>query len=215
MRRIGRPQMYASLQLPWSDLPSHRESAYRAAGLVKTKGTIYLLPPSNATLQVAFDAPPRSVSRMSAGAVALCKHFERGGASSELGRPHPFWILPLGSNEKKNNIARSTLEAMLNDAAWRNVMILHPNVAVYEMRNSLGYGMRWTLDIQGAGEGGADTVSNEVTDTVEKEASRRDEVANYADKDWRIGRTVFRGFLEPITGLDHELPLQNVEQGAS
>ena len=152
---------------------------------------------------------------MSAGAVALCKHFERGGASSELGRPHPFWILPVGNNEKKNSIARSTLKAMLNDAAWRNVMILHPHVAVYEVRNSLGYGMRWTLDIQVAGEGDADTDHSEVLDTVEKGTSQRDEVANDAEKDWMIERTTFRGFLEPIIGLDHELPQQDVAQAAS
>ena len=207
--------MYASLQITWSNVPSNREKAYRAAGLVKSKGTIFLLPPTNEALQDAFDALPRPASRMSAGAVALCKHFERGGASSEHGRPHPFWTLPVGSNENKNITAHSVLKAMLNDAAWRNVMILHPKVAVYEVRNSLGYGMRWTLDIEGADEGDAETNGSEETATAAEETRESNDAGRDAEEDWRIVRTMFRGFLEPIIGLDHELPPQNMEQEES
>ncbi|KAK5464956.1 hypothetical protein LTS15_001519 [Exophiala xenobiotica] len=187
--------MYPSLILAWSSHPSEAEGQYRDAGLVKTKGTLFLFPPSNDVLRETYNAPPRPKTRMSSGAVALCKHFERGGASSEHGRHHPFWTLPTGSNEDKTNIASRILEDMLAHAIWKNVMLLHHGVAVYEMRNSLGYGMRWTLDLE-----------------AKSPSEETDEKKDDLNKEWTIVRTTFRGFLEPIADLDHELPLPNQDK---
>ncbi len=73
-------------------------------------------------------------------------------------------------------------------------MLLHHGVAVYEIRNNLGYGMRWTLDIE------------EKTNTTREEGrEERDQVKNDLDKDWHTTKTTFRGFLEPIAGMDDEL----------
>ncbi|KAJ9503401.1 hypothetical protein LTR99_006734 [Exophiala xenobiotica] len=187
--------MYPSLILPWSPDPSGAEGQYRTAGLVKTKGTLFLVPPPNDVLRETFNAPPRPKTRMSSGAVALCKHFERGGASSEHGRHHPFWTLPTGSNEDKTNIASRILEDILAHAIWKNVMLLHHGVAVYEMRNGLGYGMRWTLDLE-----------------VKFPSEETDEKKDDLDKEWTVVRTTFRGCLEPIADLDHELPLPSQEK---
>ncbi|KIW37631.1 uncharacterized protein PV06_10272 [Exophiala oligosperma] len=188
--------MYQSLIIPWSQEPNEAERQYRDAGLVKTKGTMFLLPPSTDVLRESFNSPPRPKTRMSSGAVALCKHFERGGASSEHGRHHPFWSLPAGSNENKTNTAGQILESMLAQAVWKNVMLLHHGVAVYEIRNALGFGMRWTLDLE------------EKPSTVQFGEEKADptEVQDDLDKDWIINWTTFRGFLEPIAGMDHELP---------
>lgn len=186
--------MYASLLLPWSDVSDELEQQYKSAGLVQTKGTIFLLPPSEEVLRESYTAPPRPKTRMSSGAVALCKHFERGGYSSDPSKSkdlHPFWKLPVGSNESKSAIAVGILEEMLSDAVWRNVIWLHEGVAVYEIRNLKGYGMRWTLDIEER--------SSEMTD---QEGCR--------EKGWSISKTTFRGFLEPIAGLDHELDRERV-----
>lgn len=195
--------MYSSLQLRWSSSPSDAERIYRAAGLVKTKGTVFLLPPEENVLVDAFDAPPKAKSRMSAGAVALCKHFERGGSSAEHGRLHPYWPLPTGSNENKSQMAKQTLNRILGELEWKNMMMLHPGVAVYEIRNRLGYGMRWTLDIEQA------------VDT--RNATRSDSDHNYDVEEgslqlnmeesgkYELKKVTFRGFLEPIIGLDHEL----------
>ncbi|OAL35194.1 hypothetical protein AYO20_05448 [Fonsecaea nubica] len=142
---------------------------------------------------------------MSSGAVALCKHFERGGASSEHGRAHPFWTLPTGSNENKTEIARGILEDMLVQAVWRNVMLLHHGVAVYEIRNARGYGMRWTLDIE---EKKDDIPSDVQTMTANGDTLVPNEEDDF-HKDWVIIKTTFRGFLEPIAGMDHELPGQD------
>lgn len=187
--------MYPSLILPWSPHPSEAERRYRDAGLVKTKGTLFLLPPSNNVLRETFNAPPRPKTRMSSGAVALCKHFERGGASSEHGRLHPFWTLPTGSNEDKTNTASQILEDMLAHAIWKNVMLLHHGVAVYEMRNSLGFGLRWTLDLD-----------------AKSPSEETDEKRDDLDKEWTIARTTFRGFLEPIAEMAHERPFANQEK---
>ncbi|KIX99010.1 uncharacterized protein Z520_05471 [Fonsecaea multimorphosa CBS 102226] len=210
--------MYSSLLLPWSTSPSDREKTYRAAGLVKTKGTLFLLPPPTSTLRDSFKAPPRPKTRMSSGAVALCKHFERGGASSEHGRPHSFWTLPAGSNENKTEIARGILENMLVHAVWRNVMLLHHGVAVYEIRNAWGYGMRWTLDIEEKKEDKQADVGIPIdiqTTTASLDTPNQGEDEDDFHKDWIITRTTFRGFLEPIAGMDHELPGQGVSAGES
>ena len=192
--------MYDSLKLPWSPEPLEAESAYRSAGLVNTKGSLFLLPPSTATLRETFNAPPRPKTRMSSGAVALCKHFERGGASSELGRPHPFWTLPSGSNENKTEIAKQILEDMLAQTVWKNVMLLHHGVAVYEIRNRLGYGMRWTLDIE-----------ERKSHLRGEESLDKDAASDNIEKEWEITKTTFRGFLEPIAEMDHELPNHDVD----
>jgi hypothetical protein len=198
--------MYQSLLLPWSPHPHPSETLYRSANLIKTKGTIFLLPPTPSTLRDSFNAPPRPYSRMSAGAVALCKHFERGGASSEHGRMHPFWKLPRGSNEEKNVVAGEILEEMLRDVRWRNVMMLHQGVAVYEVRNGRGWGMRWSLEVgrkseKRGGEGG----SGSVVDGQEE----RGEEEEVNEEEWKITKTTFRGFLEPIAGMDHELEVES------
>jgi hypothetical protein len=191
--------MYASLLRPWHPLPSEAEIDYRDAGLTATKGTLFLLPPPDDVLRETFNAPPRPRTRMSAGAVALCKHFERGGASSEHGRHHPFWVLPTGSNENKTNLAGQILEDMLAQAVWKNVMLLHHGVAVYELRNGRGFGMRWTLELE-----------EKDTGTCHLCERGPRQVQNDFQKDWTITKTTFRGFVEPIAGLDHELPQDGV-----
>lgn len=194
--------MYASLQIPWaaSD-PGMAEHKYRQGGFVKTKGTIFLLPPRESILRETFNDPPRPQTRMSSGAVALCKHFERGGSSSsaERNQHHPFWKLPTGSNENKTETARQILDDMLADAPWRNVMLLHRGVAVYEVRNQLGYGMRWTLDII------EEEIAGTRVETREMQIEQADTGSQGLNQEWKIVRTTFRGFLEPIAGMDHEL----------
>ncbi|KEF60378.1 uncharacterized protein A1O9_01938 [Exophiala aquamarina CBS 119918] len=200
--------MYPSLILPWSDAPSEAETVYRLAGYRKTKGTLFLIPPPQESLREAFNAPPRPKTRMSSGAVALCKHFERGGASSEHGRPHTFWTLPVGSNEGKTEMASHTLDKMLAEAVWKNVMLLHPGIAVYEIRNPLGYGMRWTLELREVeGEGNSED--------VQARQDRKGEVKDNLVKSWEITKTIFRGFLEPIAGMDHELAAEDGGEAAA
>jgi hypothetical protein len=209
--KLTSASMYSTLLLPWSPDPPDREAAYREAGLVRTKGTLFLLPPPVSILRETYNAPPRPKTRMSSGAVALCKHFERGGASSERGVAHPFWTLPKGSNENKTETARRILDDMLNTAVWRNVMLLHHGVAVYEIRNARGFGMRWTLEIeekkdvrngQAAGAAGED---GETATSAESDAAGGHDDFH---KDWEIIKPSFRGFLEPIEGMDHELDPQ-------
>lgn len=194
--------MYSTLLLPWSADPSEREKAYQAAGLLRTKGTLFLLPPPDSVLRETYNAPPRPKTRMSSGAVALCKHFERGGASSERGLAHPFWTLPKGSNENKTEIAGQILEHMLADAIWKNVMLLHTGLAVYEIRNAKGFGMRWTLDIKEKEEDSKLNPAADGNDSASSKPILRDK--DDFEKDWDITKTTFRGFLEPIAGMDRE-----------
>ncbi|KAK8067379.1 hypothetical protein PG997_014126 [Apiospora hydei] len=220
--------MYQSLQLPWSPEPSPEETAYRNASdnMVRTQGTVFLLPPARQALVESFNAPPRPKTRMSAGAVALCKHFERGGASSEHGRPHPFWPWPKGSNEHKTELAAGVLENVLGNVRWENVLMLHSYVAIYEVRNSRGFGLRWTLNLEG--KGARATRHRRLTSSPQRqhqmtrflpgrgaadkglggEDGKEDEKEKVAPaaSALRISKVAFRGFVEPILNLDHELP---------
>ena len=171
--------MCEMLQLPWSTSPTPAEKAYKAAGLMNTKGTLYLLPPSDSALRASFESLHKG-TKLSVGGKALCKHYEREGGSVEHGVKHAFWTLPMGSSENKSMMARRTLDEILENARWRNVMKLHPGVAVYEVRNERGYGMRWTLEIEEQVDG----------DAVEQKG------------DVKILQTFFRGFLEPIKDED-------------
>ena len=194
--------MYDSLKLPWSSSPSSAEEAYRNAGFVKTKGTIYLLPPEDSVLRTTFNAPPRPKSRMSSGANALCKHVERGGASSEKGIAHPFWSLPTGSNDNKSSIAAAILEQMLATAVWKNVMLLHPGVAVYEIRNDKGYGMRWTLQVARDALVDVADIATERTITHDTDQISDQNIdARQMQEGWCIQAVTFRGFVEPIEGI--------------
>ncbi|ETN46528.1 uncharacterized protein HMPREF1541_00713 [Cyphellophora europaea CBS 101466] len=255
--------MYASLLLPWSrTAPSAAETQYRAAAAyhVRTKGTIFLLPPPESALRAAFHAPPRPRTRMSAGAVALTKHFERNpapeahprgvrgggegmeggeeGAGDEVeadeggagkkdayrkrkrreGEVHPYWAVPRGSNEEKTRVAGEMLERVLREARWRNVMLLHEGVAVYEVRVGRGWGMRWTLSLgrgsesecgRGIGGGAVLDREGEMAKEAEVDGTRDGDDADM--EGWKIEKVTFRGFLEPIAGLDHELDLAKEE----
>lgn len=91
---------------------------------------------------------------------------------------------------------------MLDDLAWKNVMLLHPGVAVYEVRNSLGYGMRWTLEVEDDTSKSGDTSPSDSRPTS-ADSGLADEDA---EKKRTINKVTFRGFLEPIIGMDDELP---------
>jgi hypothetical protein len=114
--------------------------------------------------------------------------------------------MPKGSNENKTEVARQILEQMLAEAVWKNVMLLHHGLAVYEIRNAKGFGMRWTLDIKekscNNGIGHAD--GEGVVATTEGVAQQQEDKDDF-EKDWEVTQTTFRGFLEPIAGMDHEL----------
>lgn len=108
--------------------------------------------------------------------------------------------MPVGSNENKTRIASQILEKMVSEAVWKNVMLLHHGVAVYEIRNSLGYGMRWTLELR-------EVTAEDSQDVQISQGGVGRDVKDDFEKDWEITMTTFRGFLEPIAGLDHELDL--------
>lgn len=166
--------------VPWSSNPSSREVAYRKSGLQRTAGTLFLLPPIDVDLAAAFDRPHKERG-LSVGARALCKHHER--KDSAAGK-HPFWILPTGSEAKKSAIARNVMHRMLDEAEWKNVLLLHTDVATYEIRNAAGYGMRWTLDL----------MSQPLTDGTEQ---RPEGTQDTSESAIGIRGVTFRGFLEP------------------
>ena len=123
-------------------------------------------------------------------------------------------------------MAAGVLEKMLGEARWRNVMMLHQGVAVYEVRNGRGYGMRWTLELEDNRQATARLSTSDDVQDGEDVEGRREEVSSTPNETdnavnvettsdehnaegWIIKKTTFRGFLEPIAEMDHELELEN------
>ena len=125
------------VRVPWSSSPSPVEEQYRDAGLQRTTGTQFLMPPCDSDLIDAFSRKHKG-TQMTVGSRALCKHHVRL-------KDHPFWTTPSGSPSAKNEAAYSCLLKIMMDAVWKNVHMLTRTDLVYEIRNSQGYGVRWTL----------------------------------------------------------------------
>ncbi|TPX68524.1 hypothetical protein SpCBS45565_g03036 [Spizellomyces sp. 'palustris'] len=120
---------------------SSQEALYRAKGLVKTIATEFWEEPSTADLHETFCRTHKGTN-LSVGAKALCKHFAR---KEFVMKKHPFWLDPRGSEVQKSEDARRQLDDMLRRTVWRNIHRLNKHVVVYEIRNELGYGMRWNM----------------------------------------------------------------------
>ena len=102
-------------------------------------------------------------------------------------------------NAEKDRVAEGVVDAVLGEAVWRNVVWLHRGEAVYEIRCGRGWGVRWTLELEEEGGGGREEGAMDGENGKEGEGAAAD------NRSWRIRKTTFRGFLEPIEGLDHEL----------
>lgn len=133
-------------EIPWSS--SFDEEMYKNAGFKKTKGTCFLTPPSNDDLLSSFKSLNNPNSNLFVGTKALCKHFNRltrDIKSNDIDWKHPFWNSPTGSEFNKNQIALDHLKNMLQNACWKNIFFLSSKIIVFEIRNKLGFGMRWTI----------------------------------------------------------------------
>ncbi|KAJ3118188.1 hypothetical protein HK100_000659 [Physocladia obscura] len=216
-----------SFQIAWSldESATRQENIARAQGFRRTTASVFpaQVLADNAELDThtlkqthtrlykrlnaAFDqlAAPTSASRLSVGARALCKHYERQSTFftniNDNNSPpkekrergvnnnfvHPFWTKPSGNEDAKNAIARTHLIHLLDlmqtrdpELCWMNIHQIHPNdTTIIELRNMKTlHGMRWTI-----------LFDNERDKTVEDNESAID-----INSDYKIE---FRGFLEP------------------
>ncbi|KAG2227606.1 hypothetical protein INT45_002291 [Circinella minor] len=119
-----------------------------------TGGNVFnAMPPSLSECIEAFtriyekpNAKPRRHGQpyqLSVGAKALSKHWHRD-------REELFWGICTGTEKKKNEHANQILIKILNDPVWINLHSLPHDRIVYEIRQSQGYGVRWTMDEKGA-----------------------------------------------------------------
>lgn len=79
-----------------------------------------------------------SVSKLSVGARAVCKH---AGRSSE-----GFWGDPRGTEAVKNAHAEKLAVRIIDEAVWTNIHSLPNDTYIIESRIGAGYGIRWTID---------------------------------------------------------------------
>ncbi len=125
------------LVVPWSTPADEEELRYEQQGFTKTKGTVFMMPPPRDVLVRAFQSRHKNTI-LTVGARALSKHFARRDC-------HPFWQVPSGNQVDKNLKAEQHLKTILDDSTWKNILRLHGDIIILEMRVPTGYGMRWRL----------------------------------------------------------------------
>lgn len=106
----------------------------------RTAGTELLPPPSPVALCRSFLAPHSGTSRLSVGARALHKHWQRSES-------HVWGAGIRGNDLAKNARAAEVLARLLHEACWINI---HSGVGdhepVFEIRQRDGFGARWAAD---------------------------------------------------------------------
>jgi len=106
----------------------------------RTVGTELLPPPSPVALCRSFLAPHSGTSRLSVGARALHKHWQRSES-------HVWGAGIRGNDQAKNARAAEVLARLLHEACWINI---HSGVGdhepVFEIRQRDGFGARWAAD---------------------------------------------------------------------
>lgn len=124
------------LIIPWSINPMDNELIYKKNGFIRTKGTIFSIPPERIDLINSFLLSHKN-TKLCVGARALSKHYVRQ-------HNHSYWEKPSGSPENQNKIAQKFLFMIIDNPSWKNIFHFK-NTILLEIRNSKGYGARWSL----------------------------------------------------------------------
>lgn len=121
-----------NLIVDWTENMTLDELKYKENGFIKTKGSVFIDPPSNIELIEAFNKI--DVYRtISCGARALAKH---SGYYPKL----------TGNVTNKNNIANEFINDFLkNEIELKNIHSIDNNTIIYEIRNKTNHGIRWYI----------------------------------------------------------------------
>ncbi|XP_064616507.1 uncharacterized protein LOC135480562 isoform X2 [Liolophura sinensis] len=145
--------MLEGLKTLWS-LWSDEERAYRIKdilkslgkrgildllGLRKTVGSADLWPVDRTLLERSFNEKHGAGSELTVGARALAKHHHRDASSS-------WWGTSTGNEKSRNEHALKMMNKILDEATWINIHCLPHEIKIVEVRQSEGYGVRWTAD---------------------------------------------------------------------
>ncbi|KAG9311179.1 hypothetical protein JVU11DRAFT_8249 [Chiua virens] len=124
-----------------AEMETNPLSKHLLHGLAYTTGSaLGSDPPTRQECLSAFTASATN-SGLTAGAKAWSKHAHRSGDG--VG----WWGgQPKGPVATINGRARVLFDKVMDDATWRNLHWLPHQVLVYEVRVSVGYGMRWSQE---------------------------------------------------------------------
>lgn len=125
-----------NLIVDWSENMTLEELKYKENGFIKTKGSVFIDPPSNIELIEAFNKidVDKTLSR---GAIALTKHSHRNIIYPKM----------IGNDTNKNDIAKKFINDFFKkEICWKNIHSIDNNTIIYEIRNKTYHGMRWYIN---------------------------------------------------------------------
>ena len=93
------------------------------------------LPPAQSTLIQSVTQLNRVGQKLTVGGRALTKHAVRS--------VDPWWGIPKGNDEIKNQHALQLVHTILEQPTWWNVFHHYKQQVVFEVREPLGHGVRW------------------------------------------------------------------------
>ena len=122
-----------NLIIDWSENMTLEELKYKENGFIKTKGSVFIDPPSNIELIDSFNKIDVGKT-LSRGARGLAKHSN-------------FYPQLTGNDTNKNNIANKFINDFLKkEIDWKNIHSIGNNTLIYEIRNKTNHGIRWYIN---------------------------------------------------------------------
>ncbi|KAK8813150.1 hypothetical protein WA158_002742 [Blastocystis sp. Blastoise] len=107
-------------------------------GIRTTIGSTDILPPHRETLIKSYNTQRNPKAYLTIGARALCKHAERSKTN--------YWARDKGNDLIQNELSQYVLQSLFNHCIWINTYILLDGYQIFEIRNSKGYGARWSAN---------------------------------------------------------------------
>lgn len=107
-------------------------------GFRLTNKSFFLFPPNRNKLVHEFNRQYNDSSNITIGARAVSKHSDRNKNNINI-----YWGKVKGTEDERNVYSNKICLDILAKCMWVNMFCLSDNCKLLEVRNSLGYGLRW------------------------------------------------------------------------
>ena len=111
-------------------------------GLRITYKCVFELPPNKNILINKFNKLCNDKCKLTVGARAITKHSDRSKFLNK-NESIKFWGIVVGNEEERNTRSNLICLDLLANSSWITIFDLNIYTRIIEIRNTLGYGLRW------------------------------------------------------------------------